>query len=202
MTTADYIAHVRSAALVIGSDTSTQHVANYYGIPSLSCYPFRTGHTFYYFWGCPGPHNLCFRTPGVRDIVGIKNLASLVACLAESLASDARETVSPLPLPCDRYLQVCRAVATGGVSAEEGAREVERRLEDIRAIVPEMWTNFVFPELVQLAQEVCLRAKRRPHGYRDVLSIERLRDVYALKTVRLLALMNTSRTGGIKTIRT
>jgi hypothetical protein len=115
-------------------------------------------------------------------------LASLVGYLSGLILRDVSRTDAAGPACCQTYLQACRAVAQGTLAAGEGARAVERSLLDMRTIVPERWAAFVFPELQQVAQEVVNRAGQRSAGSRDDVSLERLNDVFALKTVRLIAL--------------
>jgi hypothetical protein len=188
---AEYVTCIRSVALVIGPDTSSQHIANYYGVPSIACYPSTAGYR-YYFWGCPGPMNLCFNTPSAEKIDSIRDLASLVSSMAAVLLSKScwpRPDKSPTAESCDRYLTTLRAVACGRLTAEEGVQEAEKTLTEMRAVVPDNWTDFVFPELIRLAQEVYSRAKQRKSRGKDNLTVERLSDVFALKTVRCLSLL-------------
>jgi len=187
LTVSEYIARVRTAAVVIGPDTSTQHIANYFGVPSIACYPPNAGFRFYY-WGCPGPQNLCFRRPSPIQAVEVSEFASLVAYIARSLMTNKQNLQLEL---CDKYVESCRDIARGDVSPEHGATQIDEHLTEMRSIIPARWHCFIFPELQTLAQEVCAIARQASLNGHDTLSLERLNDIFALKTVRAVSLMSS-----------
>lgn len=191
MTVPEYITRIRTAALTIGSDTSTQHIANYYGVPSIACYPSAAGYRFY-FWGCPGPRSLCLRTPDAGNDTRMKHFAALIVCLANGLLNNMPVGEPARVNCCEQFVDICQAVANGSLSTMDGARELDRSLAEIRSCIPKRWNPFVLPELRQFAREVCVRADSHSHGGRDDLTLERLNDIYALKVVRLLMLTNGS----------
>jgi hypothetical protein len=73
------------------------------------------------------------------------------------------------------------------LESSDAGREIECALQEMRTIVPDRWASFVFPELEQMAREVLYGGRCAYKGERDDLGLARLTDVFALKTVRLLA---------------
>lgn len=194
MSTAEYIETIRSSGMAIGSDTSTQHIAHYYGVPAISCYPHSAGYR-YYFWGCPGPRNLCFSTPDAADLTNIGQLALLVSAIAPLIMAEEEQQQRPdLPLSiwANHYFETLRAVASGAVAATVAMRNSQAALIEARNSIPQQWQMFIIPELDLLANEICLRAKRRRKGRQDPLAVERLRDIYALKTMRYIEVLTHS----------
>jgi hypothetical protein len=86
---------------------------------------------------------------------------------------------------CDDFVECCRAIATGATSPEDGSKRIHESISGMRMIVPVRWHRFVFPELQRLAHEVCEVAKR--NSGHNSLSLERLNDIFAVKTVRTVA---------------
>lgn len=185
MSASEYIQHVRASAVVVGSDTSTQHVANYYAIPSIAIYPSSSGYR-YYFWGCFGPGNICLAGPPMDDLEAKRHLADLTGYLAHRLTNrDAADHPGEMwPM---EYIHASRAMASGAITLEQGKQAIQSSLALIREIIPERWQAFVIPELQVLAQEIIARASQRIGNQPDELSHERLKHVFALRTARLIA---------------
>jgi hypothetical protein len=185
MSKAQYIDAVRSSAVVIGSDTSTQHVSSWFGVPSIACYPHDAGYR-YYFWGCPGPNNLCFNTPGGSELDLIIPFASLVALLAKRIATRDSTLELPLPLTCQKYLDICHRVAEGTLDTINARPEIEAALAHLLdQDVVSKWAPFLMPELRRFAAE--LRARSKTANGADRPSLQRLQDVYAIKAIQMLA---------------
>ncbi len=182
---AEFISSVRSCSLVIGPDTSTQHIAYRYDIPSISCYPWDSGYRYYY-WGCPGPNSLCLRMPNPQDSRANGSCARLVSELAARLLhshrrfGDSMHGDDPFSL-----LRVYDALARRTMSLKRGKKVLHAELAKIASTIPEEWTPFVIPELEQIGNEICDRWSE-DSGVIDTVGLARLSDVYGMKILSVL----------------
>jgi hypothetical protein len=189
MSVSQYVKHVSEMDLVIGPDTSSQHIANYYGVPSVTCYPSSSGYRFY-FWGCPGPNNLCYRTPDVYADGVLMDFGHFLSHLSECLLNASLVKDTPPMLQCDQFMNLCSALCLRSLPATEGAKAIEDCITALESLVPPKWHSFIFPELRTIAGELCERAISSV-SERDEVGLERMRDIYALKTIRLITSDNS-----------
>jgi hypothetical protein len=178
-----FISTVTSCSVVIGPDTSTQHIASLYGIPSIACYPHGSGFR-YYRWGSPGRSSLCFQVPAARDKKGAANLGDLISHLVNKINNAHPEKRGNPKVALD-FVQLCTAIAARQIRVDEGRRQVSKVLRRIRNGIRRPWRRFVLPELGQICREICERAKHST-GSPDEVSLTLLSDVYALKTLTIL----------------
>ena len=114
MSVAEYVERIRSAGAVIGSDSSSQHVAALFGTPSIACYPPHARGSYY---RSPGWNNLCFTVPEADRTAELRSLAALVVTLARAFE---RGTIAqPRALPAATTLV---RHAARGRAAERGRR--------------------------------------------------------------------------------
>lgn len=187
LTVSEYVTHVRDSALVIGPDTSSQHLANYYGVTSIACYPWHTGYRYFY-WGCPGPRNFCFRAPDAKLPNDCIAFASLVAFLSDCLLRPTSVEGYPDAPVCKSYKELCCAIANGNPSSSGRALALKRCIADMEQLVPSEWKHFLFPELLKLADEICDPVVGESGARRPVeLAMVRITDIYSLKVINVLA---------------
>ena len=98
-----FLQTVRNASLVVGSDTSTQHVASMFGVASVACYPPGAGYRFY-FWSSPGTTNLCVSAPDESDRAAVRSLAEFVGSLGPPLADGSTGAEQRASVVTDRSI--------------------------------------------------------------------------------------------------
>lgn len=184
MSRARYISTVSASRLVVGPDSSSQHIASVYGIPSIACYPIKSGYR-YYRWGSPGRLSICLRTPNPHCRGGIASFAELIAHLAKLINGVCCDGASNAEVSARTFVSLCKAVATRTIEVGEGQKRISDTLRNIRLQVPRSWRQFVLPELEQICHEICDHSTK-VDSRSDEISAALLADIYALKTLRVL----------------
>ncbi len=183
MNRTEYISRVKGSRLIIGPDTSSQHIASLYDIPCISCYPNKSSYK-YYRWAPPGALSLCFHLPPENDEVKVAAFAELICSLAKIINHDF-EKDSPKEGLADDFIKICRAVASRTMSSQEGKVRISQTISKLNEFLPSSWRSFVIPELEQIGAEVCKRSTQTTN-VTDKLGLLVISDIFALKTVSLL----------------
>ena len=84
-----YLRQVSGALVVVGADTSSQHLAAAYGRASIAFYPSHVGLGYYLAWGPTATRCLHFVAPEERDRATQRRLADMAGDLAALLARRA-----------------------------------------------------------------------------------------------------------------
>lgn len=155
MKVTEYVERIRAAGAVIGSDTSSQHVAALFGLPSIACYPPHARGSYY---RSPGWNNLCFTVPEPDRAAERRSLAALVVTLACALV---RGTVAgPRALPAATSLfDTLRAVARRNLDVARAQPMIDAALETLREALPAPWHPHALAEAHTLAAEIMERAR-------------------------------------------
>jgi Glycosyltransferase family 9 (heptosyltransferase) len=182
----EYIELIRSSKLVIGPDTSTQHIAANFGTPSIACFVPEAGYR-YLFWASFGPGNVCVRIPRRKSAPEVRAAAEMTASLASAmLESDLGQQSSfPIPPSLQSFVDVCNQIARRRLDPEDGAAALQNAKKNLRALVPETWQRFVVPELTRIARGICRRAASMPDQL-DPQGIAELENINAVQVIALL----------------
>ena len=150
MRVTEYVERIRAAGAVIGSDTSSQHVAALFGTPSIACYPPHARGSYY---RSPGWNNLCFTVPEPDQSAELRSLAALVVTLARAFE---RGTIAqPRALPAATTLfDTLRAVARRNLDVARAQPVVDTALDALRAALPAPWHAHALAEAQTLAAEI------------------------------------------------
>ena len=177
-----YLRQVSGALVVVGADTSSQHLAAAYGRASIAFYPSHVGLGYYLAWGPTATRCLHFVAPEERDRATQRRLANMAGDLAALLAQAA--------LSGPRGGLAVRGGAVGGPHARDGAarvlrearsclagdanalRRLRRALATWRQSFPDSWRAHLFQEFDAIVREL---PSLRQHGARAVPAhLERL----------------------------
>jgi Glycosyltransferase family 9 (heptosyltransferase) len=191
----EYIELIRSSRLVIGPDTSTQHIAANFGTPSIACFVPEAGYR-YLFWASLGPGNVCVRIPRRKSAPEVRTAAELTAALASAMLEPHSGGPSPLLIPSSlqSFVDICSQLARRRSDLAQAAAPLQDAKENLRALVPERWQRFVVPELTRLARGICRRAALVP-SQPDMRGIAELEEINAVQVVALLAKSRAQGTG-------
>jgi hypothetical protein len=183
VTLAQYCREIEASAVVIGTDTSSQHLAAAIGRPSITCYPSRVGRHFHLFWGTVAATALHLDAPPDAAKVEQTALATLVAELTARLLGSRRSGPDDrLWAEARRCVDGCRRYLMGQTPTRRRAGDALRRLQ---RLVPPMWVDPVCAELAQIYEELpVLRAA--PVAQRRV-ACARLRHLSTPRLARVLA---------------
>jgi hypothetical protein len=155
MRVTEYVERIRSAGAVIGSDTSSQHVAALYGVPSIACYPAHARGSYY---RSPGWNNVCFTVPEPNRPAEQRSLAALVVTLAR--AFDHGTIAQPRTLPeATRLFDTLRAVARRKLDVARAQPVADMVLNELRDALPAAWHPHALAEARALAAEIMERAR-------------------------------------------
>ena len=183
-----FIEEIARAALVIGPDTSSQHIAATCRTPSIACYPPGSGGATYLTWGPPQPGCLHFIVPRDTDPDGQTHLAALVVELGRRLMGhpSARKTLVD-GVGLMRAARRFERCAVRWMDGEDGARaELRQLLPALRASVPGGWAPLLFDELAILYRQL-EELGGRPDSDSTYLVLTRLPQFTGLKAARILA---------------
>ena len=150
MRVAEYVERIRSAGAVIGSDTSSQHVAALFGLPSIACYPPHARQSYY---RSPGWNNLCFTVPAYDRPEELHSLAALVAMLAGEFARGTIAVPSTLPAATTLF-DTLRAVARRELTVARAQPVVDAMLDALRDALPAPWQSHALGEAQAVADEI------------------------------------------------
>ena len=182
MTVTEYVERIRAAGAVIGSDTSSQHVAALFGLPSIACYPPHARESYY---RSPGWNNLCFTVPEPDRAGEQRSLAALVVTLA--CAFERGTIAQPRTLPAATVLfDTLRAVARRNLDVARAQPTIDAALETLRAALPAPWHAHALAEAQVLAAEIMERA-RTDFGAADTHGNVRLDQGTAGNAIAVLA---------------
>jgi hypothetical protein len=190
-----YLNAIARAALVIGPDTSSQHIAADYHTPSVSCYAHDSAGATYLTWGPPRADSLHFIYPRDLDRGRQEHLAGLVVELGLRLmgrheCTRVRVAAGPLRRCAERFAACVRQWMDGkGASAE-----ATRLLAELRARVPAPWASLLFDDLAILCRELD-GLGGRPDADSRYLVATRLPQITGLKAVQVLAPPRRQRPG-------
>jgi hypothetical protein len=158
LSVAEYVERIRSAGAVIGSDTSSQHVAALFGVPSIACYPSASRGSYY---RSPGWNNLCFTVPEPDRPMEVRSLAVLAATLATAFAREA--IAEPRTLPASTTLfDTLRAVARRELTVACAQPIADDALGALRGVLPAAWHAHALAEAEALAGDVFKNALADP----------------------------------------
>jgi glycosyl transferase family 9 (putative heptosyltransferase) len=182
MAVTEYVERIRSAGAVIGSDTSSQHVAALFGIPSIACYPPHARQSYY---RSPGWNNLCLTTPEPERAAELQSLAALVAMLASAFARGM--IAAPRTLPAATTLfDTLRAVARRELSVARAQPVVDAALDALRDVLPAPWQSHALGEARALVAEI-MDSARADFATVDRHGNVRLDQGTALNVIAVLA---------------
>jgi hypothetical protein len=183
VTLAQYCRDIEASAVVIGTDTSSQHLAAAIGRPSITCYPSRVGRHFHLFWGTVAATALHLDAPPDSAHAAQIALATLVVALTTQLLGPVGSwSGDAWWIAARRCVDGCRRFLTGQAPTRRSAGDALRRL---RRLTPPAWVDAVCAELTQVYEELpVLRAA--PVAQRRAAAA-RLRHLSAPRITRVLA---------------
>jgi hypothetical protein len=183
-----YCDDVAASALVIGCDTSSQHLAHAIGRPSITCYPTAIGRHLHLFWGPIHDQALHFDTPPDDRARDQRSLAGLMARLSVALveggvAGPSRRTANGSRLAADamRFVDCCSEYLRGRRAGRQAAAASLRRLH--QALPPD-WAPHVTDELARIYAD--LPAVRASSAAARRMARARLQHLNAPRVARLL----------------
>jgi hypothetical protein len=158
MRATEYVEHIRSAGAVIGSDTSSQHVAALFGVPSIACYPPHARGSYY---RSPGWNNVCFTVPEPDRPAEVRSLAALATTLATAFAGGAIAEPRTLPAATTLFATL-RAVARRELAVARARPLIDGALDELRAALPAAWRAHALAEAEVLACHILANALAAP----------------------------------------
>jgi hypothetical protein len=191
-----YLNAIARAALVIGPDTSSQHIAADCRTPSVSCYAPDAAGATYLTWGPPRADSLHFIYPRDLDRDAQERLAALVVELGLRLmgrheCTRVRVAAGPLRRSAKRFEASVRQWMDGNVGARA---EAPHLLAELRARVPASWASLLFDDLAILCREL-EGLGGRPDADSRYLVTTRMPQITGLKAVEVLAAPRRQRPG-------
>jgi hypothetical protein len=183
-----YCDDIAASALVVGCDTSSQHLAHAIGRPSITCYPPAVGRHLHFFWGPIREEALHFDIPPDRRTRDQRSLAALVARLgARLIGLDAPVRTRRPPIALDvslvaaRFVEQCLDYLTGRRRGRHALSASLRRLH--RGLPPE-WADHVTAELRRIYTDLPAVRSRTAADRR--MARGRLRHLNAPRVARVL----------------
>lgn len=192
VTVEEYCRLASGADLVIGADTSSQHLAAFGGRPSIACYPADTLPGFYLAHGAIHDEAFHFTLPGARDSVGARQLVLLLADLAWRLLFVTSTSGEPADAGLLRTVAEVRRGLRDAVNGESGAvARLRRELAVLERTLPPAWARPIVGELDVLLRGLPALGRRGSLVRRAVLT-----QVGRLNALKLLTVL--ARTGGVR----
>jgi hypothetical protein len=183
-----YCDDIAASALVVGCDTSSQHLAHAIGRPSITCYPPAVGRHLHLFWGPIREEALHFDIPPDQRVREQRSLATLVTRLgARLIGLDVRvETRRPpipsqAPLVAARFVEQCLDYLAG---RRRGRQALSASLRRLRRGLPPQWADHVTAELQRIYADLPAVRSRTAADRR--MARGRLRHLNAPRVARLL----------------
>jgi len=187
-----YIDIVANSRLVIGPDTSSQHIAATFGVPSISCYPSDSGYRYYY-WGQLGKTAFCFRSPP-ETRRHVAAFCRLIFYLAHKLAGYECDSIAvPPTMLRRRVISSCLdelhgawdALAEQDVPCKRKRDRAKSLVLSLRSGIAPAWQPHLMREIEQITAELCgSDQERRGEARRIYLSLRQ--DFFAIKALRML----------------
>jgi hypothetical protein len=183
-----YCADIAASALVVGCDTSSQHIAHAIGRPSITCYPADVGRYLHLFWGPVRDEALHFDIPPDDRGRDQRSLATLVARLGGRLigvdvTADGRRAPigTHVSIEAARFVERCSEYLSGRQAGRQALGASLRRLR--RALPPE-WADHVIAELTRIYIDLP-KVRSRTAADRQ-MARGRLRHLNAPRVARML----------------
>lgn len=178
-----YCDDVAASALVIGCDTSSQHLAQAIGRPSITCYPAAVGRHLHLFWGPVRDDAVHVDIPPDGRTRDRNGLIALVAKLSAAFVAPrvATSSESPLAGHADRFVEACVDYLRGRRASRVGASAALRRLH---GALPPAWAPHVTEELARVYGD--LPAVRASGAAARRMACARLRHLNAPRLARVL----------------
>jgi len=182
MSVTEYVERIRSAGAVIGSDTSSQHIAALFDVPSIACYPAYARGSYY---RSPGWNNICFTVPEPDRPAEVRSLAALVVTLARAFAGGSIARPRTLPAATTLF-DTLRAVALRKLDVTRAQPVVDAALDALRDALPAAWHPHALAEAHAVTAEIMERARNGTTAP-DLLGNVRLGQATAANAIAVLA---------------
>lgn len=183
-----YCKDVAASALVVGGDTSSHHLAQAIGRPSITCYPATVGRHFHFFWGPVRTDALHVDVPPDAKRGAQRRLAALVARLSTRCIGLTPKTPSRVsPVGPDVVQAAARFVAGCDAYLRNEMRDrraIAAALAAVRRALPADWADHVTGELARIYDD--LPALRRRPAVERRMARARLRHLNAPRLARAL----------------
>jgi len=186
----EYVKLVEGASLVIGPDTSSQHIASFFGIPSITCYSEQRSHMFY-FWNSLKWNAIGIKIPAEGQKRSERATLTLICEIASAFKGQGRSRWASAS-----RREVARAAVGKIRSALDWAAKgdhdlgfcktiMEEQLYVLATTLPKSWRSVIIDDLKDSCAAVLSRSAQ-VRDSPDAIALKRIEQLNCLKTLDIL----------------